>query len=475
MIRLGFDELLAATGAHAAGRTEGVGDLLLRGVSTDTRLLQPGELFVALTGPNHDGNRFAAQAVERGAGALLLAEDAPLPPGGLGVPVARVASPRRALGELGAWYRARLHADVIGITGSCGKTSTKNMLAALLAERLRTTASPASFNNDIGVPCSILGAPAQTEALVLELGTSAPGEIAALCAIAAPTAGILTGIGASHLAGLGCIEGVAEEKGALVEAVPAEGFVVLGASCRFTPLLRERARARTITFGLDGQGDLTATDLCFHPWGTAFQLRGTYGEQEVHLPLLGQHMVQNLLACLAACQGLGLRLAEVLPAVARLGETRGRLARREAGGVLILDDTYNANPESVRAGLGVLAALPGRARRALVLGDMHELGPASNDLHAEVGAQIAGAGLDLFVTVGRRARAAAEGALAEGMDATRVHAVPDLDAAQQVLLERVSSGDVLLIKASRAAGLEALVTRLEEACSTGCSVGSPSG
>lgn len=456
MSSLCFKDVVAATGAR---QVRGDPGRLVCGISTDTRSLERGQLFFALAGPNHDGHRYAAAAVARGAAGLLLPEDAPAPEGD--VAVAFVPDPRRALADLARWYRDRLPAEVIGITGSCGKTTTKNMLAELLSDHRRTVASPASFNNDIGVPHSLLRAGEDTEVLVLEIGTNAPGEIASLCAIARPTAGVVTGVGASHLAGLGSIEGVAEEKGALVEAVPADGFVVLNAGCRFTPRIADRASARVITFGLDGAGDLTATDLSFHPWGTAFLLNG---EVEVRLPLLGQHMVQNVLAALAACEGHGLALEDALPAVKRLVDGRGRLQRREVGGVLVLDDTYNANPESVRASVRVLAALHGHARRVLVLGDMHELGPRSAELHTAVGEDVAAAGIDLLVTVGPRARAVAEGALACGMDAARVHAAADLEAAQQVLAGRVSDGDVLLIKGSRSAGLEALVDRLEEAC-----------
>jgi UDP-N-acetylmuramoyl-tripeptide--D-alanyl-D-alanine ligase len=393
-----FEDVVVATGARLLRGDPG---RRVCGVSTDTRSIKRDQIFFALAGPNHDGNRYAEAAVACGAAGLLLREDASAPEGD--VAVALVPDPRRALADLARWYRGRLHAEVIGITGSCGKTTTKDMLAELLRGHRRTVASPASFNNDIGVPHSLLLASDDTEALVLEIGTNAPGEIASLCAIARPTAGVLTGIGASHLAGLGSIEGVAEEKAALIDAVPADGFVVLNAGCRFTPRIAERASARVITFGLDGAGDLTATDLSFHPWGTAFLLNG---RTEVRLPLLGQHMVQNLLAALAACQGHGLALEDVLPAVPRLVDGAGRLQRREVGGLLVLDDTYNANPESVRASVRVLAALRGHAQRVFVLGDMQELGERSAELHTAVGEDVAAAGIDRLVTVGAWTRAA---------------------------------------------------------------------
>jgi UDP-N-acetylmuramoyl-tripeptide--D-alanyl-D-alanine ligase len=475
--RFTFQDMLDATGAVAV---HGDGRRVLRGVSTDTRTVMAEQLYLALSGPNFDGNRFAAEALGRGAGALLLRRDGagsqdlseldgPAVDGAL----ALVDDPRRALADLARWYRGRLEAHVIGITGSCGKTTTKNMLVGLLSDQLRTVGSPASFNNDVGVPHSLLLADEDTEALVLEIGTNAPGEIEALCAIARPTCGLITGVGASHLAGLGSVEGVAREKAALARAVPAEGFVVLGQDCRFTPLIREQmireeASARVITFSLDGDGDLDAREVSFHAGGTSFQLGGPLGTKNgaprrIELPLLGHHMVRNLLAALAVCHGLGLELDGVLPAVANLEDGSRRMERRELEGQLVLDDSYNANPESARASLRVLAGLRGHARRVLVLGDMHELGERSEELHRALGEDVAAAGLDLFITVGPRARAAAEGALSGGQHAARVVALPDLDAALGEVPRLLSEGDVVLVKGSRAAGLEGLVTRLEEA------------
>lgn len=457
-------DVLEATGAKLlAGDPErGVS-----GVSTDTRSLEPGDLFLALSGPNFDGNRYAGEAAKRGAAGLLLRADEGAQSFDVeGAPVAVVSDPRQALADLASWHRSRLSAEVIGITGSCGKTTTKNMLAELLREQRRTVKSPASFNNEIGVPRSILLADERTEALVLEIGTNAPGEIAALCDVARPTSGILTGIGASHLEGLGSIEGVAVEKGALLESLPADGFCVLGSDGRFFDELRARTEARVITFSLDGDADFTAKDLSFHPWGTGFTLCSPEGEFSVELPMLGQHMVQNLLASLAACHGMGLELPSVLGAVPRLVETRGRLERKRLswaeGEVLVLDDAYNANPESVRAGTRVLAALSGHARRVLVLGDMHELGERSIELHHEVGAEAAALGLDLFMTIGARARAAAVGAIEAGMDPERVWSAPRLDEAAPRLSDYLGAGDVMLIKGSRAASLEGLVERLKE-------------
>jgi len=462
-----FQEVLEATGATGSG---GDPRRVVRGVSTDTRSLKPGQLFVALSGPRFDGNTFAAEALERGAAGLVLRRSAgggaPAFPGAGDVPVAWVEDPRRALADLARWHRNRLDAAVIGVTGSCGKTTTKNMLVELLADHLEVTGSPASFNNEIGVPSTVLAAPRSSQALVVEMGTNAPGEIAALARIARPTAGIVTNVGAAHLEGLGSVEGVAREKGALAAAVPPEGFVVLNADCRWTSFVRGLCAARVLTFSIDGDGDLDARDVWFHAGGTTFRLRTRAdsgdGGREVTSPLLGLHTVQNLLAALAACLGLGLALDAVLPAVARLRDGRRRMERVEVGGLTLFDDSYNANPESARASVRVLAGWHGHARRVLVLGDMCELGAQAEAQHREVGRFAAQAGLDLLVLVGDQARHSALAALAAGLPARAVVHLPDARAAAAAVPELLAEGDVVLVKGSRAMAMERVAAAIQE-------------
>jgi UDP-N-acetylmuramoyl-tripeptide--D-alanyl-D-alanine ligase len=459
--RFSWQDVLDATGALPV---RGARDAGIAGVSTDTRTLRAGELFIALQGPNFDGNRFALEALARGASACLLSWSARELAGELpsGVAVAVHPDPRRALAELGAWYRTTLDAVVLAITGSCGKTTTKNIVRELFSRRFPVVASPSSFNNDIGVPHTLLCAERSTRLLAVEMGTNHPGEIAALCRITRPFGGIITNVGAAHLEGLGSLEGVAREKGELAAALPREGFCVLDAHGRHFRELAARTAARVITFSVAGgpeeRGDLDATELHFHSGGTTFRLEG----REVTSPLLGTHNVQNLLAALCVARGLGVPLEELLPAVATLRGGKQRMERLELDGLTVLDDSYNANPESLRAAVRVLAGLHGHARRVLILGDMLELGEHTDALHAEVGREAGRAGIDALVLIGEHARAAASGAHEAGLPAGALAHFPCTSTAAAALGELVREGDVVLVKGSRAMGLERLVQALKE-------------
>jgi UDP-N-acetylmuramoyl-tripeptide--D-alanyl-D-alanine ligase len=433
-----------------------------RGVSTDTRNLQQGQLFFALSGPNFDGNQYARAAAQRGAAALVLRKDEQaraLAAELTQLPVLLHPDPRRALGELAAWHRARLAIPVVGITGTAGKTTTKNMIVQLAGALRATIGSEKSFNNDIGVPLTLLRADETTELLVVEIGTNAPGEIEALCALARPTIGVVTGIGHGHLERLESLEGVAREKGALPAALPADGLCVLNADCRQHDYLAGRSRARVRTFSVEGDGDWNAQQLAFHAGGTSFDLRG----MPVTLPLLGTHNVHDLLAALAVCcDGLGLPLERLLPGIAHLEGGRQRLERRELGGIALLDDTYNSNPESARAAVRVLAGMHGHTRRVLVLGDMLELGPLAPELHHQIGVEAARAGIDLVVLVGALSRACAAGALEGGLAPERVlHCADTAEAAARVPA-LLAPGDLVLLKASRGMAFESIVNAIGE-------------
>jgi len=490
VIGLRVEDVRRACGAELL---RGEAERPLHGVSTDTRTLTPDALFVALSGPNFDGNLFARGALERGAGALLLAGPPSdhrslaqeLPPG---VALLCHAQPRRALADLAAWHRSRLSIPVIGVTGSCGKTTTKNILVELLGQVRAVVGSPSSFNNDIGVPHTIFLADETTEVLVVEMGTNHPGEIAQLCRVARPTGAILTNIGAAHLEGLRSIEGVAREKGDLIACLPESGFSVLGANCPWTPRMRRLCAGRTLTVSVEGTGDWNASDIWFHGAGTTFRLTSPGGEEhEVTFPLLGLHNLQNLLAALAACRALGICPEQILPRVCELSGGRRRLEQKRLGPLTLIDDTYNSNPQSAQASVRVLAGIHGHRRRVLVLGDMLELGESAADLHYEVGRQVALAPIDRLYLVGPFSRSTAAGALAGGLAGEAIVHFPTLDPALVEIPAQLAEGDLVLLKGSRATGLERLVAAIESSLenrpdspdtvldSRGCALATPMG
>lgn len=458
----------------------------LRAVSTDSRHIEHDSLFIGLEGPRFDGAHFAEDAAHGGA-LCLLATDSPAARERLGevarahgIAAMTVASARTGLGDIGREVRRRLtRATVFGITGSVGKTSTKGILAGLLASETEVVSSPASFNNDIGVPRTLLLADEHTEALVVEIGTNGPGEIAHLTELARPRVALVTCVGRSHLEGLGSVEGVLEEKGRLVEGLAGveDGLCVLNLDCPRTPRLIERVpegvRAVTVSAAGDPRASLYTTSVVQTAEGTRFRVGGELAgalEGTHVLPLLGAHQVGNALLALGSLAALGAPVGRMAAHLAELRPDPHRLAPRTSGGVTLIDDTYNANPESVAAAVDVLAGLSIEGgRRTLVLGPMGELGSASAALHAEAGELAARAGIDRLVLVGEGAdlAACAEAARGGGLE---VHRAADRDAAAALLTGGACAlrpGDVALLKASRSAALDRLVEALHPVLAEG--------
>jgi UDP-N-acetylmuramoyl-tripeptide--D-alanyl-D-alanine ligase len=459
--------------AAAVARVTG-GDVVQRGptaagVTTDSRGDCTGRLFVALRGANHDGHQFAAAAAAAGAAGLLVEQGREDVPGLRGPSlrtappfVVRVADTGKALLDLAGEHRRRQRAKVVGITGSCGKTSCKEWLGAVLAGAMPTVRSPASFNNQVGVPLTLFTIQPDTRAAVIEIGTNAPGEIAMLSAVTRPDVGIVTCVAPAHLEGLGSIEGVAREKSALPQALGADGLCILNgddAACR---AMAETTKADVQFTSVTRKADWFATDVRFHALGTTFLLQG---KRPVTLPRLGTHNVYNALAVIAAASHLGVAEEDILHALATVPSAARRLEPKCAGGVTIFDDTYNMNPQSAAAALHALAGLShgglgGAGRRIAVFGEMLELGAQSELLHRELGGDVARTRQDLLVCVGAGASPIADGAIAGGMPAAAVHRVADVGAAFDLLRELVRAGDRVLCKASRRIALDRLVDRL---------------
>jgi UDP-N-acetylmuramoyl-tripeptide--D-alanyl-D-alanine ligase len=417
----------------------------------DSREAGPGDLFVGLRGERADGGRFAPQALAAGAwGTLTELESAEAarcaPPGVL----LAADDPLLALQRLALAWRRELGAKTVGVTGSTGKTSTKDILAALLAPRVRTVASPANLNTEIGLPLAILGAPPETEALVLEMAMRGPEQIAELTAIAEPDAGVIVNVGPVHLEILGSVEAVAAAKAELIRDMPAGGTAVVPAG---EPLLAPHLRddVDVVTFGEDGDVRLVAA----HEDGRVeIDARGERFELE--LSYTQAHNRLNTLAAVGAALAIGVRPEGRVdvPFSAMRGE-RIDLPNR----VAVVDDCYNANPMSMRAALDELA-VTASGRRVAVLGDMLELGAGERDFHREVGAHAAQRGVDLLVTVGPLAAAMLDAYEGEG------HAVADAGEAAALVPELVEEGDTVLVKASRGVGLEVVAAALAEAAET---------
>jgi UDP-N-acetylmuramoyl-tripeptide--D-alanyl-D-alanine ligase len=444
------EEILRATGGVVLS---GAPDrCVVTGVSTDSRTLRPGDLFVPLRGPRADGHDFIADAFRRGAAAALCAR--PVPDAPAGALLVRVPDPLQALGQLARVWRRRLSLTVVGVTGSVGKTTTTQMCKAVLQRRYRVAATREEWNAEIGVPLLILGLEPQHQAAVVEMAMRGRGQIAALVDIAAPSVGVVTAVGEAHLEFLGSLEAVAQAKGELVAGLPPEGVAVLNRDDDRVWGLRTSCRGRVVGYGLSTPAEVTASQVRLDADGTTFRLHAGGRTQQVRLACWGRHNVSNALA--AAAVGLVL---EVDPddIAAGLGVWRPpamRLQPLRAGEVLIINDAYNSSPPAVRAALAVLAELGRGRRRVAVLGEMRELGARSAELHRQVGAEAA-RHADVVVAVGDGAAALAAGAVQAGGEV--VEAAATVEEAAQRVQALVRPGDVVLVKGSRALRMERIV------------------
>ncbi len=456
MQALSLSDLLLATGGTPVVHGTAV---VTAGVVTDSRAIVPGCLFIALCGERFDGNRFAAEASQKGAAAVIVSrvegEFAPA------CSVVLVSDTLTALQALATWWRGQLAPlHVVGLTGSSGKTSTKDMLLSVLSCHHRTVATRGNLNNHIGVPLSILSTPQGTEAAVWEMGMNHAGELAPLCAMAQPQLGIITTIGSAHMEYLGSREAIAQEKCTLARCLPAEGYMIYPAADDFAPMIAAQTPATAIPVGLPGS-PVRALNPRPSAQGTDYTLSiDGLGEVEVALPVPGAHMVSNSLLAAAAGWKLGCTLEEIATGLSASTLTRGRLACRDIAGFTVVDDTYNANPESMKAALHTVAALPGKGRRIAVLGKMGELGQGGIAAHAEVGQLAAELGFYAVVVMGAECAEtlALCTAAAEGLPVAV--STPDPAGAAAALRAHMQLGDVLLFKGSRSAGMERVIAEL---------------
>jgi UDP-N-acetylmuramoyl-tripeptide--D-alanyl-D-alanine ligase len=442
-----FDEVVAALEARLRGAAPR-GTTIFTAVSTDTRTMPAGALFVALRGENHDAHDHLAAAAEGGAAGVVVSD--PAKAAGLAVPVFLVDDTLHALGALGHRRRQRWGKPVVGVTGSNGKTSTKELLRAALGARFKVHATQGNLNNQVGVPLTLLAIPDDAEIAVVEMGTSMPGEIALLRAIAAPDISVLTSVAEAHLELLGSIDGVRREKSAIFDNVAVA--IVPATEPEVIAMARERA-ARVTVAGL-GTGDVRATR-----WGRSEDTLAGGGWIEVEgtrieVPLRGEHNLRNAMLAVAVAKECGVPLADIARGIAAMPQPKMRLAAEPLGRALLINDAYNANPGSTRAAVDLLDGTARGRQRVLVLGTMRELGAGAAALHAEIANRAVQSSIEVIAGIGDFAPALA------ALGDSRVVTASDVDELWPLLRERLAPDAVILLKASRGMKLERIVPHL---------------
>jgi UDP-N-acetylmuramoyl-tripeptide--D-alanyl-D-alanine ligase len=442
----------------------GAGKTIVKKVCTDSRKAQAGDVFFALKGEHHDGHNFLEEVAGKKVAAVVVEKSTVHSPQSkvmLDTPVLIVDDTRTAFGKFAAAYRRDFALPVICVGGSNGKTTTKELIACVLRQKLATVWSEASFNNDIGVPLTLLRLEKSHQAAVLEAGTNHPGELPPLVKMIRPEFGVITNIGREHLEFFGDVAGVAREEGCLAELLPADGALFVNGDDEWTPEMAGRTRAKVVRVGLDGGNDWRAERVRLDKSGTTFRVTAPKPEfcGEYRINLLGRHQVANALLAIAVGEELGLGRAEIQRGLAECPPPKMRLQFWEAGGVRVLDDAYNANADSTVAALETLCDLPLQGRRVAVLGDMNELGAHSEAAHAEIGRRAAELKVGQLFAVGKMAPVTARAARDAGLN--RVIELADVEAAVKAVKQFLKAGDVVLLKASRTVRLERIAETLK--------------
>src|SRR6184192_640804 len=446
--------------AQFAGGSLSAGDarVVIKKVSTDSRTLKPGELFVALRGENFDGHNFIESAAKAGATGAIV-ESTWNRKISNNFAVIQTKDTLQAYQDLAANYRKSLMLKVVAITGSNGKTSTKDFTAAVLAHRFRVTKTEGNFNNHVGLPRTILEATSADEIGVWEIGMNHPGEIATLAKVAAPDVAIITNIGVAHIEFMGSRKKIAEEKGALADAVGPEGTVILNADDPFTKDIATRTRGKVILAGTT-TGTIQAAEISQSGTGTDFTILEAAHRCRAQLPVPGLHMVQNALLAVTAGRVFGVSLEECAAGLAAAPLAKARLQIKKFGGVEFIDDSYNANPDSMKAALRTLAELPAEGQRIAVLGEMRELGDESERGHREVGEMAAALKVDHLIAIGNVAAGIADAAKQAGLENSST--VASTAEAAELLAGIATPGDLVLIKGSRLARTEQVIEAFRE-------------
>lgn len=462
MLRATLGTLVRVTGGKLiAGNRQTV----VSGLTIDTRELTAGAVFVALAGEHCDGHDYLFDAILGGAHALIVTLTADElralleQPEAHDVAVIRVEDGGQALRDIAAWHRTRLTCPVIGITGSTGKTTTKDMLRSVIERDRRVVATEGNRNNELGVPLTVLAADPATEALIVEMGMRGLGEIAELATVAQPTMGLVTNVGTSHIEFLSTEESVADAKGELIASLPANGVAFLNGDDAYSDRIEKVSHARVRRYGLSDWCDVRAEDIVSDDESHAsFTLVAGAERLDIALSVPGRHNVYNALAAAAIALELGISADDIVEGLGdvRLSEMRMQVFET-ASGVTVINDAYNANPVSMRAAIETLLDMHTGARRVGVLGDMAELGSLTELAHFQLGELVGRRGVDIVVTVGKKSARIAEGARVGGIPAENVRSCATVEEAGEVLDDLLQPGDLVLVKASRVMGLERVV------------------
>lgn len=454
--------LSLSTLAELAGAKmiRGNGERVAFGVSIDSRSIKPGDLFVAIRGPKHDGHDHVAEAAEKGAIAALVQKQ-PAAKMSAGFGLLQVEDTQKALQQMARGYRRMLPVRVVSVTGSSGKSSTKEMLAAVLGTMGQTHRTPGNLNNHFGVPLTLMGIGADDLWAVVELAMNAPGEIGPLAELAQPEAGVVTHIGWAHVEGMGSREATAREKGALYRSLPATGLAISNADDPFEKMTLEGCRARVVRVGRSAGADYRLQKIQCEGETTRFVCEGPRGKMEVLLPVPGAHMAMNAAQALAAGVELGAEPKAAALALEKIRLPAGRLKLEKLRDGWLIDDSYNANPDSLAAGLQTLQELPGEGRNVALLGAMAELGSFSQMLHEEAGATVAKGKIGLCFAVGKDAKFLVEGAQ-KVRAGNWVRWFAKRDELIQAYAAEAIATDKILVKGSRCEAMEGVVARLRE-------------
>lgn len=449
-------ETVKATGGELL---RGSADAYVTGVSTDTRLIKVGDVFFALRGKNSDGHLYVPTALKAGACGVVVADTASVPADSSGF-VIKVDDTLWSLGELAAYYRRKFEVCTVGVTGSVGKTTTKEMLASILEQKWRVLKNTANFNNEIGVPLTLFDLNSSHDVAVIEMAMRGLGEIRRLARIARPTVGIVTNVGISHIERLGSQSAIAEAKSELLEELPSDGLAVINAEDGYFTVLKHHCKCRIITFGTCKWADVIGTRVESGKDGRysfVLYVEGI-GAAPIKLPVLGYHNVYNALAAAAAAVGMGLDLETIQQGLESLAQPVMRMELiTSKDGFAILNDAYNASPASVLSALKTLGSIKKYKRKIAILGDMLELGNYAEKAHRDVGSVLAKNGIEMLVTVGPLAKIIAEGAVDSGFPEAAVLSYTDSSEAARALVGRFSKGDVILVKGSRGTKMDEIV------------------